>query len=120
MTNTGNAEPDDEKAEDEGKALPELDLDVELTREEDGGIRLGQLYIPPPPPPALTFDDDRPRFVDSQFEKALFARISLQAHHYPHRERKFQVLCWNSDLGPLSQEFHLNRGAQRKWQKQCD
>ncbi len=47
-------------------------LDLELKRDEDGGIRLGQLYIPPPPPPALTFDSDRPRLVITHIENENF------------------------------------------------
>ncbi len=44
----------------------------ELTREDDGGIRLGALYIPPPPPPALTFDNDRPRLIITHIENENF------------------------------------------------
>ncbi len=46
--------------------------DFELIREEDGGIKLGALYIPPPPPPALTFDNTKPRLVITHIENENF------------------------------------------------
>lgn len=47
--------------------------DLELQRDEDGGLHLGpDVYIPPPPPPALTFEADRPRLVITHIENENF------------------------------------------------
>ncbi len=47
-------------------------VDFEIERDEDGGLRIGHLVIPPPPPPALTFDNDRPRLVITHIENENF------------------------------------------------
>ena len=47
------------------------DEDVEMEHEdsrieEEGGIHIEDIYIPPPPPPACTFDSTGPRLIISQ------------------------------------------------------
>jgi hypothetical protein len=41
-------------------------------RDEDGGIHVDGIYIPPPPAPALTFEADGPRLVISHIENENF------------------------------------------------
>jgi len=36
--------------------------------DDEGGIHIDGLYIPPPPAPALTFDNDGPRLIISHIE----------------------------------------------------
>lgn len=55
---------------------PEKDVveDVEMEEEEDqeGGIRIGDIYLPPPPLPACTFDSTSPRMVITHIENEFF------------------------------------------------
>ena len=44
----------------------------EEVRDEDGGIHIDGIYIPPPPPPALTFESDRPRLMITHIENEFF------------------------------------------------
>ncbi|KAA0200463.1 hypothetical protein HAZT_HAZT006975 [Hyalella azteca] len=47
--------------------------DVEMEdEEEEGGIRIGDIYLPPPPPPACTFDSNGPRLVITHIENDFF------------------------------------------------
>jgi len=39
---------------------------------EEGGIRIGDIYLPPPPPPACTFDSNGPRIVITHIENTFF------------------------------------------------
>ena len=41
-------------------------------RDEDGGIHVDGIYIPPPPPPALTFDNKGPRLIITHIENLNF------------------------------------------------
>ena len=41
-------------------------------RDEDGGIRIDDIYIGPPPPPSLTFETEGPRLVISHIENENF------------------------------------------------
>ncbi|XP_022662184.1 structural maintenance of chromosomes protein 4-like [Varroa destructor] len=41
-------------------------------RDEDGGIKIGNIYIPPPPPPACTFEAIGPRLIISKIENRYF------------------------------------------------
>lgn len=34
-----------------------------LSDDEEGGVRIGDIYIPPAPKPALTFDNTGPRLI---------------------------------------------------------
>ena len=43
-------------------AEDEVMEDVEEQYIPEGGIRIGDIYIPPPPAPACTFDSTGPRF----------------------------------------------------------
>ncbi|CAG0883478.1 unnamed protein product [Darwinula stevensoni] len=38
----------------------------EYVMEEEGGIHIGDIYVPPPPPPALTMESTGPRLIISQ------------------------------------------------------
>ncbi|KAK7075166.1 Structural maintenance of chromosomes protein 4 [Halocaridina rubra] len=40
--------------------------------EEQGGIHIGDIYLPPPPPPACTFDSTGPRLVITHIENEFF------------------------------------------------
>ncbi len=44
----------------------------EEVRDEDGGIHVDGIYIPPPPPPSLTFESEGPRLVISHIENENF------------------------------------------------
>lgn len=54
-------------------------------RDEDGGIHVDGIYIPPPPPPALTFDNKGPRLVITHIEnhnfKSYFGTRTLGPFH---------------------------------------
>ena len=41
-------------------------------RDEDGGIHVDGIYIPPPPPPSLTFECEGPRLVITHIENENF------------------------------------------------
>ncbi|KAK8749380.1 hypothetical protein OTU49_015814 [Cherax quadricarinatus] len=67
-----NKEKDKEKVAEPTK---EGDEDVEMEEEEDdeeGGIRIGDIYLPPPPLPACTFDSTGPRLVITHIENHFF------------------------------------------------
>ena len=51
--------------ENEAQEMNESEIDGFLM-EEEGGIHIGDIYIPPPPPPALTMENTGPRLVISQ------------------------------------------------------
>nr|XP_045624012.1 structural maintenance of chromosomes protein 4-like [Procambarus clarkii] len=57
---------------------PEKDVveDVEMEEDDDeddeGGIRIGDIYLPPPPLPACTFDSTGPRLVITHIENEFF------------------------------------------------
>lgn len=55
VQNGGTANLDDEN-------LMNGEID-HITEEEEGGIRIGDIYIPPAPAPALTFDSTGPRLI---------------------------------------------------------
>ena len=54
-------------------------------RDEDGGIHIDGIYIPPPPPPALTFESDRPRLMITHIEnenfKSYYGKQTLGPFH---------------------------------------
>ncbi|KAB7502727.1 Structural maintenance of chromosomes protein 4 [Armadillidium nasatum] len=50
---------------------PENEMEVD-DEEEEGGIRIGDIYLPPPPPPACTFDSTSPRLVITHIENEFF------------------------------------------------
>lgn len=54
-----------------GNAVAAEDVDME-DEEEEGGIRIGDIYLPPPPPPACTFDSNGPRLVITHIENYFF------------------------------------------------
>lgn len=43
-----------------------------ISDDEEGGVRLGDIYIPPPPKPALTFDTAGPRLIITQIKNFNF------------------------------------------------
>ena len=47
-------------------------MDVEEEYIPEGGIRIGDIYIPPPPLPALTLDNSGPRLVITHIENEWF------------------------------------------------
>lgn len=47
-------------------------MEVEENIDEPGGIRIGDIYIPPPPPPACTFDSNGPRLIITHIENINF------------------------------------------------
>ena len=47
-------------------------MEVEEDYLPEGGIRIGDIYIPPPPPPALTMDNTGPRLVITHIENEWF------------------------------------------------
>ncbi|CAG0879730.1 unnamed protein product [Darwinula stevensoni] len=51
--------------ENEAQEMDESEIDG-FVMEEEGGIHIGDIYIPPPPPPALTMENTGPRLVISQ------------------------------------------------------
>lgn len=61
-----NAEPQSNEVEDVEMAEEEGEDD------EEGGIRIGDIYLPPPPPPACTFDSTEPRLVITHIENEFF------------------------------------------------
>lgn len=52
MQNGGNENPDQDFG----------DID-HISDDEEGGVRIGDIYIPPAPKPALTFDTTGPRLI---------------------------------------------------------
>lgn len=44
----------------------------EADQEEEGGIRIGDIYLPPPPPPACTFESNGPRLIITHIENENF------------------------------------------------
>ncbi|OQR69340.1 structural maintenance of chromosomes protein 4-like, partial [Tropilaelaps mercedesae] len=49
-------------------------------RDEDGGIKINDIYIPPPPPPACTFEATGPRLIISKIENSYFKASSYGKH----------------------------------------
>ncbi|XP_067127627.1 structural maintenance of chromosomes protein 4 [Centruroides vittatus] len=49
-----------------------VQMEVDENVEEPGGIRIGDIYIPPPPPPACTFDSNGPRLIITHIENINF------------------------------------------------
>lgn len=47
-------------------------MEVEDDEEEEGGIRIGDIYLPPSPPPACTFDSTGPRLIITHIENEFF------------------------------------------------
>ncbi|XP_037088683.1 LOW QUALITY PROTEIN: structural maintenance of chromosomes protein 4-like [Pollicipes pollicipes] len=60
----GDAPP---PAEDEPMEVEEPDEE-----DEEGGIRIGDIYLPPPPPPACTFESNGPRLIITHIENENF------------------------------------------------
>ena len=54
-------------------------------RDEDGGIHVDGIYIPPPPLPALTFDSTEPRLVITHIDnynfKSYYGPVKLGPFH---------------------------------------
>ena len=54
-------------------------------RDEDGGIHVDGIYIPPPPLPSLTFDSTKPRLVITHIDnynfKSYYGKQSLGPFH---------------------------------------
>ena len=48
------------------------DVDNEEDETEEGGIRIGDIYIPPPPAPACTMESDGPRLIITHIENTNF------------------------------------------------
>jgi len=49
-----------------------MDDDMDEEYVPEGGIRIGDIYIPPPPLPALTFDNNGPRLIITHIENEFF------------------------------------------------
>ena len=47
-------------------------MDLEEEYVPEGGIRIGDIYIPPPPLPALTLDNNGPRLIITHIENEFF------------------------------------------------
>uniref|UniRef100_T1J4U1 Structural maintenance of chromosomes protein n=1 Tax=Strigamia maritima TaxID=126957 RepID=T1J4U1_STRMM len=47
-------------------------IENNITEENDGAIRIGDIYIPPPPAPACTFDSKGPRLIITHIESENF------------------------------------------------
>ena len=47
-------------------------MDLEEEYVPEGGIRIGDIYIPPPPLPALTLDNSGPRLIITHIENEWF------------------------------------------------
>lgn len=69
----------DKKEKEKERTETEKDVaDVPMEEEdedddtEEGGIRIGDIYLPPPPPPACTFDSTGPRLVITHIENNFF------------------------------------------------
>ncbi|KAF2348276.1 RecF/RecN/SMC N-terminal [Trinorchestia longiramus] len=75
-SNEINSEAQQAKAAETGAADANLntaeDVEMEDEEEEEGGIRIGDIYLPPPPPPACTFDSNGPRLVITHIENEFF------------------------------------------------
>lgn len=73
--NKKNKEDEKEK-ETEKEKEKEVDEDVPMEEDEDedepGGIRIGDIYLPPPPPPACTFESNGPRLIITHIENEYF------------------------------------------------
>ncbi|XP_076044466.1 structural maintenance of chromosomes 4-like protein gluon [Oratosquilla oratoria] len=73
-TSKAKKDKEDEKKEPEKPESNRCE-DVEMEDEdedEEGGIRIGDIYLPPPPPPACTFDSTGPRLVITHIENEFF------------------------------------------------
>lgn len=60
---------------------PENEMEVE-DEEEEGGIRIGDIYLPPPPPPACTFDSTSPRLIITHIENEFFKSYAEKQVNY--------------------------------------
>lgn len=70
--NKSNTEVNDQqKITDQDIAEPK-DARNEDDNDEEGGIRIGDIYLPPPPPPACTFDSTGPRLIITHIENEFF------------------------------------------------
>ena len=54
--------------------------------DEEGGIRIGDIYLPPPPLPACTFDSTGPRLIITHIENYFFKsyagkQVSNRTYH---------------------------------------
>lgn len=54
------------------KDVADVPMEDEDDEKEEGGIRIGDIYLPPPPPPACTFDSTGPRLVITHIENNFF------------------------------------------------
>ena len=76
-------------------AEDEVMEDVEEQYIPEGGIRIGDIYIPPPPAPACTFDSTGPRLefpsclITSYYFKNLFFGVCLRERFCPPPSYKF-------------------------------
>merc|ERR1712012_1177766 len=66
--------------------IPEIPKDPnDEVRDEDGGIHVDGIYIPPPPLPALTFDSTEPRLVITHIDnynfKSYYGPVKLGPFH---------------------------------------
>ena len=58
-----------------GHNTSEIELQADNAMNEDdeeGSIRIGDIYLPPPPPPACTFDSSGPRLIITHIENDFF------------------------------------------------
>ena len=101
----------------------------------EGGVTIGDIYIPPPPAPACTLDatgaawcflpvkltssfDPGPRLVITHIENENFksyAGVQVLVAIY---DQLVNIFC--KGIGSFPQELHKHRGAKWKWKVQCD
>ncbi|CAL4126837.1 unnamed protein product [Meganyctiphanes norvegica] len=74
--NKRNKEEEKEKEnakEKEAEVVEDVPMEEEDDHEDEpGGIRIGDIYLPPPPPPACTFDSNGPRLIITHIENEFF------------------------------------------------
>ena len=100
-------------------------MDLEEEYVPEGGIRIGDIYIPPPPLPALTLDNSGPRLIITHIENEWFKSyagmfVLSNPSSFITRTIPLKKICRQTSVGPLPQELHQHRGPQRKRQVERD
>lgn len=68
---TGDTEPMSVDENGHQECLVNGDID-HISDDEEGGVRIGDIYIPPAPKPALTFDATGPRLIITHIDNENF------------------------------------------------
>lgn len=80
---------------------PDCMINGDISDDEEGGVRVGDIYIPPAPKPALTFDATGPRMIITHIVNENFKSYAgVQTLGPFHKVTNY---FWHTDFRAFSQ-----------------